>query len=63
LQFRLAEANEKLAGQMNRKPRFTPDNLRLWTAGVRMRSDRLEKELGFAWRFGDYKEGLAECLG
>jgi nucleoside-diphosphate-sugar epimerase len=63
LQFRLAEANEKLAGHTNRKPRFTPDNLRLWTAGVRMRSDRLEKELGYVWRFGDYREGLAESLG
>ncbi len=62
LQFRLAEANEKVAGQLNRKPRFTPDNLRLWTSGVRMRSERLEKELGYVWRFGDYKEGLAESL-
>ncbi len=62
LQFRLAEANERLAGQMNRKPRFTPDNLRLWTAGVRMRSERLEKELGYVWHFGDYKEGLVESL-
>ena len=28
-------------------------------ASIRLRVDRLEKELGFTWKHPDYKEGLA----
>lgn len=63
LQFRVAALNLSLMEQIGRKPRFTADNLRLFTAGVRMKSERLEKEVGYTWKYGDYKEGLAACFG
>jgi nucleoside-diphosphate-sugar epimerase len=58
IQFRAAEANEKLISRLGRKPRFTSDNLRLFTAGVRMKTDRLEKELGYNWVYPGFKEGI-----
>jgi nucleoside-diphosphate-sugar epimerase len=57
-QFNAARANERLARRLDRKPRFTEDNLRLYTASVRMRVDRLEKELGFTWIHPDHVDGL-----
>lgn len=61
-QLRAAELNEQLAGLTDRKPRFTKDNLALWTASIRLRTDRLEKELGFTWSWPDWKEGVkAAC--
>ena len=63
LQFQIAALNLSLMEKLGRKPRFTADNLRLFTAGVRMKTERLEKELGFTWKYGDYKEGLAACFG
>ena len=58
-QFRAAKANEQLQTIMGTKPRFTEDNLRSYTASLRLRTDRLEKELGFVWRYPDHKEGVA----
>ena len=62
IQFQVAEANENLATKMNRKPRFTSDNLRLYTAGVRLKTDRLEKEIGYTWIYPGHKEGIAQAL-
>jgi nucleoside-diphosphate-sugar epimerase len=62
-QFSAARANEQLARRINRKPRFTEDNLRLYTASVRLRVDRLEKELGFGWAHPDHAEGLKASFG
>ena len=59
----VATQNEAIMARLGRKPRFTNDNLRLFTASVRLKLDRLEKELGFAWKYGDYREGLAAALG
>lgn len=58
-QFGAARRNEALQARIGRKPRFTPDNLRLMTASVRLRVDKLERELGFEWRYADFREGLA----
>lgn len=60
-QFKGAALNEQICTQIGRKPRFTADNLRLYTASVRLRTDRLEKELGFTWSFPDHKDGIADA--
>ncbi|MBM4392472.1 MAG: hypothetical protein FJ090_15230 [Deltaproteobacteria bacterium] len=62
IQFAAARRNEGLSARLGRKPRFTPDNLRLMTASVRLRVDKLEKELGFSWAYPDYREGVAAAF-
>jgi nucleoside-diphosphate-sugar epimerase len=62
-QYRGAAINEQVCTRIGRKPRFTADNLRLYTASIRLRTDRLEKELGFTWSFPDHKVGVAEACG
>lgn len=61
-QFQFARLNTRLMTAIGRKPRFTEDNLRLIPSGVRLRTDRLEKELGFVWKYPDYKAGLDSFL-
>lgn len=58
IQVRLARRNERVQAALGRQPRLTPDALRLATAGVRLRVERLESDLGFSWTFGDHEEGL-----
>ena len=62
-QFRGAALNEQICTVIGRKPRFTSDNLRLYVASIRLRTDRLEKELGFNWSFPDHKVGIADACG
>lgn len=62
LQFAAARANERLATRIGGRPRFTEDNLRLFTASVRLRTERLEKELGFAWSYPDHAGGIRAAL-
>jgi UDP-glucose 4-epimerase len=62
-QFGAARANERVVARLGGRPRFTEDNLRLYTASVRLRTDRLEKELGFSWTFGDHKAGVPAAVG
>lgn len=61
-QFSAARLNERVATRIGRKPRLTEDNLRLYTASVRLKVDRLEKELGFAWRYADHADGVPACF-
>lgn len=63
VQHALARKNEGLQGRLGIKPRFTPDNLRLYTNSVRLRTERLAKELGFEWRFPDPKQGVPAAFG
>lgn len=60
-QFGAARANERVQTRLGGRPRFTEDNLRLYTASVRLRTDRLEKELGFTWAYPDHEAGLDAC--
>jgi UDP-glucose 4-epimerase len=62
LQLAVARANERVVAGLGRRPRFTEDNLRLYTASVRLRTDRLEKELGFTWAWGDHKAGVPAAV-
>ena len=62
IQVAIAEQNERVMAGMGRKPRFTNDNLRLFTASVRLRVDRLEKELGFVWRHPEHVGGIGASI-
>lgn len=62
-QFRAAALNERVASRLGRKPRFTADALLLSTSSVRLKTTRLEKELGFSWRYGEFERGLDAFLG
>ncbi|MSP54360.1 MAG: NAD(P)-dependent oxidoreductase [Myxococcales bacterium] len=61
-QFRAAKENERLATLFGRKPRFTEDNLRIYTSSLRLRTDALEKQLGFTWKYADHKDGVAASV-
>ncbi|MSQ03191.1 MAG: NAD(P)-dependent oxidoreductase [Myxococcales bacterium] len=63
IQVALAEQNERLMAGIGRKPRFTNDNLRLFTASVRLRVDRLERELALSWRHPEHVGGIAASIG
>lgn len=59
VQQRLAARLEWISAALGRRPRVTPDALRLFTASSRLKVDRLDKELAFEWRFPDAVSGLA----
>lgn len=58
VQFGVARQNERLWSRLGVKPRLTPDNIRHYTNSVRLRTERLAKELGFGWKYPDPKEGV-----
>lgn len=57
-----ARNNERLQSRLGLKPRFTPDNLRLFTNSVRLRTQVLE-DLGFSWRHPDHEAGIDATWG
>ncbi|MDG1481376.1 MAG: NAD(P)-dependent oxidoreductase [Myxococcota bacterium] len=57
-----ARYNERLQSRINRRPQFTPDNLKLYTNSVRLKVERLEKELSFTWKYPNAASGLAATL-
>lgn len=59
IQQRVARKNERFCTRINRTPRFTPDNLRLYTASLRMKVDRLRDELGMTWQHPNIESGVA----
>ena len=62
VQLALAQNNEALMSRLGRRPRFTPDALKLFTASTRLGTERLEKELGFTWRWPDAAQGVPACF-
>ena len=52
-----ARNNERLQSRIGQKPRFTPDNLKLFTNSVRLRTEVL-KGLGFEWAYEDHEAGV-----
>ncbi len=58
-QFGLARAVESASTRLGVQPPLTPDLLRLWTASVRLRTERLERELGYVWRWRDVRDAFA----
>jgi len=62
VQFSAARLNERIQSRLPMRPRFTPDAIRLMTASVRMKTDRLEKERGMIWRYPRPTDGVVEAL-
>ena len=62
IQKQAAALNERLQTALNRKPRLTNDALKLWTAGVRLKTERLEKELSYTWKWPEHKAAIAACF-
>ncbi len=58
-QFGLARVTESASTRLGLQPPLTPDLLRLWTASVRLRTDRLERELGYVWHWRDVRQAFA----
>ena len=59
VQFAIARNNERLQSKLGRRPLFTPDNLRLFTASARLKVDRVAKELEYEWKHPTIETGLA----
>jgi len=57
-----ARLNERVQSRTGSRPRFTPDNLKLFTNSVRMKVDRLTEELEFEWRYPEYEAGISEAF-
>ena len=62
VQFAAARWNERIQSRITTRPRFTPDAIRLMTASVRMKTDRLDKELGMTWAHPKATDGLADVF-
>lgn len=62
-QLRIAAVNERLASRLGRNPRLTPDNIKLFRANSRLRTDRIQGELEMSWRFPSALDGLQAVLG
>ena len=62
VQFWAARSNERLQSRTGSTPRFTPDALRLFTASVRLRVDRIGAIEGMTWAHPDPIQGIAAVL-
>ncbi len=62
VQRAVARTNERVMSALGRKPRFTRDNLLLFTASVRLKVRHLEEDLGFRWKHPDVAEGVASLF-
>ncbi len=58
VQMKLADINERLLARLDRRALLTPDMLRLLTASVRLKPERLADELDFTWRHPELGSGL-----
>lgn len=63
LDIGIAALNERLAEARGKKPRLSPDSIRLFQNDLRMRVQRIESELGMRWAWPDARQGLAALLG
>jgi nucleoside-diphosphate-sugar epimerase len=61
LQLAAARNNERLQSRIGQRPRFTPDALKLFTASVRLRVQRLE-DSGFRWRWPEHADGIRAAV-
>ncbi len=54
----IADTYERALSRTGRRPLLTPDMLKLLTASVRLKPERLDKELGFEWRYPELDAGM-----
>jgi nucleoside-diphosphate-sugar epimerase len=62
VQFWAARNNERLQSRTGSTPRFTPDALRLFTASVRMRVDKIAQEVDMSWVHPEPTAGVRAVL-
>lgn len=62
VQSRAAETNERILSKLGKRPLFTNDNIRLYTASSRVKVERMESELGFQWIWPNPIEGVRAAL-
>ena len=53
-----ARKNERIQSRLGLKPRFTPDNLALYTNSVRLKTHALADKLGFEWKYPTIETGV-----
>ena len=58
-----ARLNERIQSKVAMRPRFTPDAIRLMTASIKVRTDRLRDDLGMTWMYPTAQAGLDSILG
>jgi UDP-glucose 4-epimerase len=63
VQHGLADWYERAMSRTSRRPMLTPDMLKLLTASVRMKPERLDKELDFDWRYPEIDAGMDATFG
>ena len=56
-----ARLNEWCQTRAGTRPRFTPDNLKLYTNSLRLKTDKLAA-LGFDWNYPEYQAGIAAAF-
>jgi nucleoside-diphosphate-sugar epimerase len=57
-----ARKNEQIQSRLGQKPRFTPDNLKLYTNSVRLKTHALADKLQFEWLFPSIETGLPNAF-
>jgi hypothetical protein len=62
VQFWAARHNEKVQSRTGGTPRFTPDALRLFTASVRLKVEKINQEAGMTWTHPDPITGVQSVL-
>ena len=62
VQFSAARLNERVQSRLPLKPRFTPDNIRLFTASCRLQVERIEQERGMVWRYPRATSGISASI-
>ncbi len=63
VQMHIADVFERGVARMGKRPLLSPDMLKLLTASVRMKPERLEKELDFTWRYPELEAGMDATYG
>ena len=63
VQHGLAGWYERAISRTSRRPMLTPDMLKLLTASVRMKPERLDKELEFEWTYPELDAGMDATFG
>jgi len=62
VQFWAARNNERFQSRTGQTPRFTPDGIRLFTASVRVRVERMASELSMEWAHPEPTAGVRAVL-
>jgi len=63
VQYFAARNNERIQSRLGQKARFTPDNLKLYTNSVRLKTHMLGDKLNFKWLYPSYEEGIKAAFG